>query len=150
MWICHKCKFKTCNKFSLQQNFHSTPLCLSDEVLKSQCSFLSSKVFYVKMVLQIQDLCQTLDFHSSCLCITTNCSFKIITTETLMLKTFKRRNVCFSKTLCFYCTSLSFLSVDCCNRDAFKDLSSNKCRYLYYTVMRVNSAELLLYWCCFQ
>lgn len=63
---------------------------------------ISMKVFCVKMVLPCtQNFYQAFHFHSPNFCISTNCSSTFVATETLMLETFKKMNVCFSRASLF-------------------------------------------------
>lgn len=92
VWIRHKCKFKTRNRFNLyssERTFHSSPLNVRfrlESVLCKDGSFLQFRTL-------------AFDFHSPVFCIIANCSFKFVATGTLILEPFEKK-------LCFLCYSL--------------------------------------------
>lgn len=96
VWICHKCKFTTFNRFNLYSSdiiFRAAP----------SMSISSLKVFCVKMVLfSIQNFCRAFDFHSPLFCIIPNCSFKFVASKALKLKSFRKKNICFLKVSFFF------------------------------------------------
>lgn len=130
VWICHKCKYKSCNRFNLcrsKRTFYSSPLCLSEKELKFSVHFKLESVLckdgsFLPFRTLARLLISFLQFSVSLLIAL----LSLLPLKCQCLKSLRKRIFSFLGHSCFYPTHLSSSSVVCSSWDAFKDfLSSN-------------------------